>query len=291
MKYTQYPIQKDNGVIFFNKKLHKAEFRANSELIQCKICGRYFKSIGSHLVRKHGTNEEEYKEGFHIPFTQGLVSVETKEKLSVMSSNWHKRMNSEERQRFLEIVRAAPKGKNCGHRNPGSIFSNARKHWRAKMRRQRLENKGQILSEIRRRYELNPRRLRKTDFSKKEYSKIFWLFGSFKLAFKEAGIPEYPDTREWLKKPKEEVEQRKRNYQRKWILNNLEKNRAYGRKYYWKHIERNRARGRKRYHEKTKFEAPKKPCPTCGKSIRAESPRCRSCTMRIRSNRLRVAKL
>ena len=45
--------------------------------IQCLICGKYFKALGSHINRIHKLDETSYKQQFGIPYTVGLVSAPT----------------------------------------------------------------------------------------------------------------------------------------------------------------------------------------------------------------------
>jgi hypothetical protein len=55
----------------------------SGDKIQCLICGKWFKSLGSHVIRIHNMGINEYKTMFNIPWTRGLVSDVTKQKQSV----------------------------------------------------------------------------------------------------------------------------------------------------------------------------------------------------------------
>jgi hypothetical protein len=47
------------------------------ESIQCLICGKHYKALGSHINRIHQFDETSYKQQFGIPYTVGLVSDPT----------------------------------------------------------------------------------------------------------------------------------------------------------------------------------------------------------------------
>ena len=53
------------------------------EKIQCKICGKSWKHLGSHLWHKHKVLAREYKEEFGLPFKMSLISKEVREKKQV----------------------------------------------------------------------------------------------------------------------------------------------------------------------------------------------------------------
>lgn len=49
---------------------------------QCHICGRWYKGLGSHVVRAHDMTAEEYRTTFEIKVTQSLMGEESSQRLS-----------------------------------------------------------------------------------------------------------------------------------------------------------------------------------------------------------------
>jgi hypothetical protein len=64
------------------------QFRSKAEVddyfsgdyITCLLCGREFKSLGSHILRTHEVTVEEYKTRFGLPIVRGLVGQATHER-------------------------------------------------------------------------------------------------------------------------------------------------------------------------------------------------------------------
>lgn len=221
-KYLQYPIHKKSGVIFFDRKLHKTIFISNNELYQCLICKKYFRMLsGTHLL-KHNTNEEEYKEKFNIPFTTGLECKNTFEKLSAIS----KRIPIEKKKKVLEIIRKYGK-REFGEMNTQHHTDASWNSLREYKKRYSEKIKKEIGEMIISRHNLLKRKLRKKDFTDTEYSRIFNVFGKLSYAIKQLKLPEYPDIREWQRKPEEYKKERMLKYQRQWIINNPDKIKKY----------------------------------------------------------------
>lgn len=53
---------------------------SKNDKIICKICGRKFKHLGSHIYHKHGLKANDYKEKFGLPHNFALISREVKKK-------------------------------------------------------------------------------------------------------------------------------------------------------------------------------------------------------------------
>lgn len=49
----------------------------SGDTIQCLLCGKWFCSLATHLVRVHETSVDEYKIMFGLPHSRGLVSDKT----------------------------------------------------------------------------------------------------------------------------------------------------------------------------------------------------------------------
>lgn len=47
---------------------------------ECKICGRHFKHLGSHVAQTHKVKAREYKQRFGLDVKKGLVTHDIKEK-------------------------------------------------------------------------------------------------------------------------------------------------------------------------------------------------------------------
>ena len=44
--------------------------------LTCKLCGKTFKHLGSHLWHKHKVLAHEYKEQFGLPFREALIDID-----------------------------------------------------------------------------------------------------------------------------------------------------------------------------------------------------------------------
>jgi len=66
--------------------------------LTCKICGKNFKHLGSHIFHQHGLTAREYKMEYGLPYKMGLISVEIYEKKSARFE--------EDREKYLGNIRA-----------------------------------------------------------------------------------------------------------------------------------------------------------------------------------------
>ena len=57
----------------------EARAYVSQEQLQCLICGKSYRSLGSHINRIHKLDETSYKQQFGIPYGVGLVSFPTAE--------------------------------------------------------------------------------------------------------------------------------------------------------------------------------------------------------------------
>ncbi len=67
---------------FKNKKEIEKYFEGDK--IECLICGKQFKALGTHLLHKHNMEVDEYKKEFGLPWGRGLTSNMTKQKQSMI---------------------------------------------------------------------------------------------------------------------------------------------------------------------------------------------------------------
>jgi hypothetical protein len=80
----------------------------SSDRVQCLICGKVYKSLGSHINRIHGLDETLYKQRFGIPYTVGLVSEPTATR---HKEAYGKHISSERRLAYVASARATLKQK------------------------------------------------------------------------------------------------------------------------------------------------------------------------------------
>jgi hypothetical protein len=89
------------------------------------VCGKRYKSLGSHINRIHGLDETLYKQQFGIPYTVGLVSAPTARR---HGEQYAKNISSEHRLVYVASARASLKQKvesgDCEWRPPvSSVYS------------------------------------------------------------------------------------------------------------------------------------------------------------------------
>ncbi len=53
--------------------------------VQCHICGRWFRSVASHVNKSHGWSADDYREEFGLNKGQSLICEGTREKLSILN--------------------------------------------------------------------------------------------------------------------------------------------------------------------------------------------------------------
>ena len=41
--------------------------------IKCKLCGRWYKQVGSHIAQRHNMTCKEYREHFNLPLKKGIL--------------------------------------------------------------------------------------------------------------------------------------------------------------------------------------------------------------------------
>ncbi|MBA7662761.1 hypothetical protein ES703_70794 [subsurface metagenome] len=51
------------------------------DLLQCHLCGKWFRSLGTHVQRAHGWTADDYREEFGLNRGHGLICEGTREKL------------------------------------------------------------------------------------------------------------------------------------------------------------------------------------------------------------------
>ncbi len=51
-------------------------------ILDCMVCGKNFKHLGSHIYHRHGITAKEYKTEYELPYNMGLISLEIYQKKS-----------------------------------------------------------------------------------------------------------------------------------------------------------------------------------------------------------------
>jgi len=88
--------------------------------LRCKICGKEFEHLGSHIWHKHKIPVREYKERFELPYNEALISEEIYYK---KKKHWESR-----RDYYLKNLRRGKKYQfKKGHRGQRRISASERK--------------------------------------------------------------------------------------------------------------------------------------------------------------------
>ena len=66
----------------FTTKSEIEEYFSDPDGIQCLLCGRIYKALGSHLKVAHGISHEEYRARYGLPWRRGLVSQNVSKQIS-----------------------------------------------------------------------------------------------------------------------------------------------------------------------------------------------------------------
>jgi hypothetical protein len=81
----------------------EAEAYVSGERIQCLLCAKFYRSLGSHINSVHEVDETSYKHRFGIPYRVGLVSATTAKR---HAEELAKRISPEERREYVAAARA-----------------------------------------------------------------------------------------------------------------------------------------------------------------------------------------
>jgi len=58
------------------------EYKAPAGRIVCLLCGKTYRKLGTHLLRIHGVEVDEYRERYGLPWTVGVASPDCRERYS-----------------------------------------------------------------------------------------------------------------------------------------------------------------------------------------------------------------
>jgi hypothetical protein len=87
------------------------------ERIQCRECGRWFRALPTHLIRKHGLSDEDYRLKYAISVGVPLVCLEWSERQSQVNHDL-------DLKRTLSSTKQAP-----GYTQRESVRQNRRDHY------------------------------------------------------------------------------------------------------------------------------------------------------------------
>lgn len=205
------------GVYFKDPKTRAFEFIPNENLIECKLCGLYFRAFATHLLREHDTTERDYKRKFNLFFSKGILSPKTLAKVRTA----YFRTPEADRLHKYRTVKSKPTRRSKSEFNPISreATSNA-------LTKKSQKTKKHFLSLFRGILETKHRRPRKEDFTDYQYKTLFRTWGSLKNCLKELGLS-LPLERPHKRKPIEEIKKNRLEYQREWVKANQDKIQQY----------------------------------------------------------------
>jgi predicted transcriptional regulator len=67
LKHKEYRAKKQKE---YNDKKH---MQYQPGTLQCKICGKWYIQVGTHIVQKHGMTAREYREEYNLPVRRGIT--------------------------------------------------------------------------------------------------------------------------------------------------------------------------------------------------------------------------
>ena len=65
--------------IWFRNHRQKVLLKEYKHLIQCLICNKWFRQVGSHIVQVHGCTAREYREDYGFDVRRGQLTTELRE--------------------------------------------------------------------------------------------------------------------------------------------------------------------------------------------------------------------
>ena len=57
------------------KKWERESGKYEEGRLQCKICGKWYVQVGTHIVQKHGMTAREYREEYNLPVKRGITPM------------------------------------------------------------------------------------------------------------------------------------------------------------------------------------------------------------------------
>lgn len=64
---------------FQRQRYDRLNSKKDANKIQCLICGRYYRQVGTHIVQRHGMTAREYREHFDLEVKRGLLPPDLRE--------------------------------------------------------------------------------------------------------------------------------------------------------------------------------------------------------------------
>lgn len=59
--------------------MDKIHSKKDKNKIQCAICGRYYRQVGSHIVQRHGIEAREYRKEYGFDLKKGQLPTDLRE--------------------------------------------------------------------------------------------------------------------------------------------------------------------------------------------------------------------
>lgn len=86
-KYCSLKCRRKAYYLIYNKPRQKDDWEkrllkkySKDELVQCKICGKWFRQVGSHVWQIHGYTAREYREEYGFDVKRGQLPEDYREK-------------------------------------------------------------------------------------------------------------------------------------------------------------------------------------------------------------------
>ena len=76
---NRFNYNKRGGAEYQRDYLYKKSLEDGKERIQCKICGRWYRQVGSHVVNTHKMTAREYREKFGYDVKKGQLPKDLKQ--------------------------------------------------------------------------------------------------------------------------------------------------------------------------------------------------------------------
>ncbi len=77
---ANYQKHKEYRKEYSRKHWEKNSGKYSPDKLQCKICGKWFIQLGTHIVQKHSLTAREYREEYNLPVKRGIIPKWYREK-------------------------------------------------------------------------------------------------------------------------------------------------------------------------------------------------------------------
>jgi predicted transcriptional regulator len=70
---ANYQKNKEYKNRYYRERRERESGKYAEGKLQCKICGKWYVQVGSHITQKHGMTAREYREEYNLPVKRGIV--------------------------------------------------------------------------------------------------------------------------------------------------------------------------------------------------------------------------